>query len=218
MTVPFDALEPVIDDVEIRMRNIKAAVELAQHWDQLKPTDKRARLLGFVNRIDIKSDVLKLSITPSRLPALLANKDPSSLDALFSNESAQSDEDGPVLTLRIPARLKRTGMEMRLLIDGAGGGARTRSDHSLCRLLAQAYRYQTILTNSRSRSMGEIAAEAGVTRSYFRRVLRMSFLAPDIIQAILRGRHPIELNARRISKQTVLPLSWDEQRKLLGFD
>jgi hypothetical protein len=123
-----------------------------------------------------------------------------------------------VLTLTVPARLKRTGMEMRLLIDGAGGGSRTKSDQGLCRLLAQAYRYQKILLNSRSRSMEEIAAEAGVTRSHYRRVLSLSFLAPDIVQAILRDRHPVELNAEQLSKHTVLPVSWDEQRKLLGFD
>ncbi len=123
-----------------------------------------------------------------------------------------------MLTLSIPARLKRAGMEMRLLIDGAGGGARKQSDHSLCRLLGQAYRFQSILLASRGKTMDEVAADAGFSRSHFRRVLCVSFLAPDIVQAILRDRHPVELNAQQLSKNTVLPLAWDEQRKLLGLD
>jgi len=44
-----------------------------------------------------------------------------------------------------------------------------------------------------------------------------SFLAPDIVQSILRDRHSIELNAERLAKSTVLRLSWDEQRAQLGF-
>ena len=66
--------------------------------------------------------------------------------------------------------------------------------------------------------MAEVAAEAGVTYSYFRRVLCVCFLAPDIVQAILRDRHPVELNAQQLSRNTILPLSWDEQRSLLGLD
>jgi len=62
------------------------------------------------------------------------------------------------------------------------------------------------------------AEEAGVTYPYFRRILTVSFLAPDIAHAVLRNRHPIELNARQLSQNTVLPLSWDEQRSLLGLD
>lgn len=63
-----------------------------------------------------------------------------------------------------------------------------------------------------------VAAEAGVTRSHFRRVLRVSFLAPDIVQSILRNRHPIELNAELLAKNTVLSPAWYKQRKRLGFE
>jgi len=84
-------------------------------------------------------------------------------------------------------------------------------------LLAQAYRYQAVMLNGRGKTLDEIAAEAGVTRSHFRRVLRVSFLAPDIVQSILRNRHPIELNAERLVRNTILRLSWDEQRSQLGF-
>jgi hypothetical protein len=47
--------------------------------------------------------------------------------------------------------------------------------------------------------------------------LPLAFLAPDIVEAILQGRQPVELTALRL-KRTRLPLSWVEQRRLLGFE
>ena len=211
-TEVFDALESQVDVTSERMRLVAAAAELAQRWDALGATDKRSLFMVLVQRIDLATQTLNVSIRTRCLPSVLLN-DLSSCDG-----ASLSSEREAVLILTISARLKRAGIEMRLLIDGAGGGARTKSDHSLCRLLAQAHRYQSILLNSRAATLDQVAAEAGVTRSHFRRVLRVSFLAPDIVQSILRDRHPIELNAERLSKNTVLPLSWDEQRKQLGFD
>ncbi len=58
---------------------------------------------------------------------------------------------------------------------------------------------------------------AGVGSSYFTRILRLSFLAPDIVQAILRNGHPIDLTAKRLANDTRLPIGWEEQRALLGL-
>ena len=49
------------------------------------------------------------------------------------------------------------------------------------------------------------------------RLLRLTFLAPDIVTRILTGRHPPELTARKLMTDTRLPLDWNEQRALLGF-
>ena len=89
-------------------------------------------------------------------------------------------------------------------------------DHSLHRLLARAYRYNDMVMRSSGKTMGQLAAEAGVVRSYFTRILRLSFLAPDIVKMILRDRHPIELSAKRLANEIRLPIEWDEQRALLA--
>ncbi len=67
------------------------------------------------------------------------------------------------------------------------------------------------------KTIAELAAEAGVGGSYLSRILRLSFLAPDVVKAILRDRHPIELTAKRLAYRTRLPIAWDEQRALLGI-
>ncbi len=49
------------------------------------------------------------------------------------------------------------------------------------------------------------------------RILQLSFLAPDIIEAILNGRQPIELNSQMLTRLGTLPPDWLAQRRLLGF-
>ena len=48
-------------------------------------------------------------------------------------------------------------------------------------------------------------------------MIYLAFLAPDIVERIIRGQHPIELNARRLIRKVPLPMDWEEQRKLLGM-
>lgn len=109
-------------------------------------------------------------------------------------------------------------METRLLIDGAGGGARKKPDHSLYRVLAQAHQYHAMVIRNGGKTMTQLAADAGVGGSYFTRALRLSFLAPEALKAILHDRHPIELTAKRLTNDVRLPIAWNEQRTLLGFD
>jgi site-specific DNA recombinase len=61
----------------------------------------------------------------------------------------------------------------------------------------------------------EIAAEEGVVGSYVSGLVRLAFLAPDMVTAILNGRHPPQLTANRLMDDTRLPLDWSTQRELL---
>jgi len=106
-------------------------------------------------------------------------------------------------------------METRLLIDGAGGGLRRKPDHSLCRVLAQAHQYHAMVMRNGGKTMAQLASEAGVGGSYFTRILRLGFLAPEVVKAVLRDRHPIELTAKKLVNETRIPIAWAEQRTLL---
>jgi len=107
-------------------------------------------------------------------------------------------------------------METRFLIDGTGGDARRKPDYSLHRVLSQAHQYNAMVMRHDGKTMVELAAEAGVGGSYFTRILRLSFLAPDVVKAILRDRHPIELTAKRLANEVRLPIAWEDQHALLG--
>jgi hypothetical protein len=60
-----------------------------------------------------------------------------------------------------------------------------------------------------------LAREAGLTERYVSKVFRCAFLAPDIVEAILAGRQPQDLNFDKLCQN--VPLSWAEQREQLGF-
>jgi site-specific DNA recombinase len=120
-----------------------------------------------------------------------------------------------VSTISIPARLKRTGKEMRIVV-GDGSEPAT-PDSGLVRLLVRANAIRNQLLADRSLTFEDIAKAEGVVPSYATRLFRLTILAPDIVSAILSGRHPPELTARRLMDDTRLPLNWNEQRRHLGF-
>lgn len=62
-----------------------------------------------------------------------------------------------------------------------------------------------------------MARAEGLTRSYTTRLLRLSYLAPDITARLIAGAHPPELNAVRLMRDTRLPLDWAEQRATLAM-
>lgn len=65
--------------------------------------------------------------------------------------------------------------------------------------------------------MAENAEEVGVGASYFSRIVRFGFLAPDIVRSILDGCQPIGLSAKNLSLGVTFPIEWNAQKKLLGF-
>ena len=206
----FDAIETWVTDVSDRLEIAAGAAELAKRWPDLASSDRRAVLSTIVERIDLLHEALEIRILPGGLLAMLR-------DGSGRRDRLQPAEaNAPRLTLRVPARLKRTGIETRMLFEDSGDGRRRKLDHSLCRLLVQAQRYRAMVLQGDRKSMSDLATEAGVGGSYFSRILRLGFLSPDIVAAILHDRHPASLTAKRFASVGKLPVAWEDQRSLLG--
>jgi hypothetical protein len=189
---------------------IAEASGLAERWPRMPSVEKRQRLQGLIARITLNPEGLEIRIRTAHLA-----------DILRSGEGIGATEpmplpDEPLLVLTITAQLKRTGMEKKLLIGVANKGSGTKVDAGLLKLIARAHELQEIFTRG-GRPISEMAEAAGVSSSYFTRMLRLSFLAPDITRAILHGRQPAELNARKLMADTRVPIDWDEQLAGLGF-
>jgi hypothetical protein len=103
-------------------------------------------------------------------------------------------------------------MEMRLVVED--GSEPANIDSVLVRLLLRAYAIRSRLLEEASLTLKEIAAEEEISSSYATRLLRLAFLAPDIVTAILNGKHPPQLTANRLMDDTRLPLDWVAQREL----
>ncbi len=93
----------------------------------------------------------------------------------------------------------------------------TNPDARLIATVAQAHRWSEELRTGVVSTVGGLVARHGVDQGGVSRSLPLAFLAPDIVEAILQGRQPVELTAARL-KRIRLPLSWAEQRRLLGFE
>jgi hypothetical protein len=66
-------------------------------------------------------------------------------------------------------------------------------------------------------SITSLAKAEDVQRTYASRIIPLAFLAPDITEAILEGRQPIDLSLDRLLAAMPLPFCWDAQRIALGF-
>ena len=102
-------------------------------------------------------------------------------------------------------------------IDSTDPFATAKPDARLIKLLIRARRFNTALVGSDRVSFAALAKREGVSPSYFTRLVRLSYLAPDITEAILDGRQPRDLTASKLLAHSRLPLGWHEQRTVLGF-
>ena len=119
-------------------------------------------------------------------------------------------------TLAVPARLKRVGCEMRMLVDNAD--PRGTPSTSLLRIIARAHDVQTRLIQNTELTVHDIARTEAVSAAYIYTLLRLPWLAPDITTAIVNGRQPRHLNAMTLMRRASrLPAGWAEQRSLFGF-
>jgi hypothetical protein len=86
----------------------------------------------------------------------------------------------------------------------------TRADPALVKALARAFRYRRLLDEGTCASISEMAAAERIERGYLGTLLRLTHLAPDIIEAILTGQAPSAIGLPRLLEP--LPLSRVEQR------
>jgi site-specific DNA recombinase len=127
----------------------------------------------------------------------------------------EHDPEHPLMAIRIDAALKRTGKELKFLIQGPADNQAP--DQSLIRLLRRARSIQDAIETSVSASIEEIASSQNITPSYVARLMRLNYLAPDIVEAIIAGQQPAGLSANKLIKDSRFPLGWHEQRIALGF-
>jgi hypothetical protein len=168
---------------------------------------RRAFLTALIQRIEVAANQIDIHFRPKRLGTLF--------DVAATPLPSVTDDETQILSIRV--RLRRCGPEIKMLIDGADPFATAKPDRRLIKLLIRARRFNTTLVGSEHAPFAALAKHEGVSRSYFTRVVRLSYLAPDITHAILDGRQPRDLTADRLLAHSRLPLAWHEQRIVLGF-
>jgi site-specific DNA recombinase len=169
-------------------------------------------LMTLLCRVLINPDRIEINISRHRLSAFLAGQ---LIDPKMQDQRRDRDADD-IVTLMAPARLKRVGREMRILVENSDD--QMAADPGLLRIIARAHDIQARLIQNTKLSVQDVAREERVTAAYVYTLLRLPWLAPDITSDIVNGRHPQQLNAKTLMrKASRLPTDWAEQRTLLGF-
>jgi site-specific DNA recombinase len=208
----FEALAPQVETAAQQRHMLHRATELAATWSELKPVQSRPMLAALIKRIVVRVERIDLLLLPSRIAGLLRDGSPGPASA-----STELEKEQPVV-LSVPVQLRRVGFGIKMLIDEtASPGRAARPDPRLIKLIARAHLLNSKFAESKSENLMALAQCQRMTSSYFTRVLRLTFLAPDSTRAILERRHPQDLTARKLLAHSRLPLTWPEQRQILGF-
>lgn len=127
-------------------------------------------------------------------------------------------QDGDCIVIHIPMTFKnRNGRRQIVLPDGIAP-KHTPDDDVRCPLkvaLARAFRWQKMIESGEVKSNCDLARRLKLDQSYIARTIRLTSLAPDIVDAILKGDGPNGLSLK--SMRGEMPLAWNEQRKVLCF-
>jgi hypothetical protein len=123
--------------------------------------------------------------------------------------------DGRTLTVRVPISIRRRGgRKLVLAPNGANQAAapvHRHVDSVMIKAIARAFRWREMLENGTYATIAEIAAAEKINESYVGRVLRLTLLAPDIVEAILGGRQSAQMTLAGLMRP--FAVGWTEQRK-----
>jgi hypothetical protein len=109
-------------------------------------------------------------------------------------QGAETRLDGSTLLVRIPMRFQRRGGRKRIVApDGCelAPSSEPQPDGALLKALARAWRWQRMLEEGRFASIRELAEAERVSLSYTSRILRLTLLAPDIVERAMDGGRPL---------------------------
>ena len=133
------------------------------------------------------------------------------------NDRPTVECDVETLVIRIPMKFKKRGGRREIIVPEGLSGSRpskSLSQEPLLTALARAFHWQELINDGRYASVTELAEGLDVDRSYVGRIMRLGLLAPDIVEAIVRGEEPSGLSLEVLAKK--LPVRWEEQRERFG--
>ena len=172
---------------------------------------RRAIFLALIAHGEISREKIKLLIRCSELERFLLWDG----RGLFQADRSAWHINESTLLLDIPANVVRFERSLVMPIERSAEPDAI-PNASLVQLIREARRAQTMLDEERETSIAELAARMHRRPGFFARVVRMNYLAPDIIASILDGTQPKGLTRKRLVNAN-LPMDWALQRQLFGY-
>jgi hypothetical protein len=202
MLADRNAIAQAVEDAGIDAHRLPAILKAVQaSIERLQTGSDAASALGeLIERTDLSRNGIRVSLKVS-IP------------------SAEEQKGAPLrhiaLTKFVPMRMKRRGVEMRMVLEGDSTPARV--DLPLLKAVARARKWSQDLISGRVLSVSEIARREKLDRRSVHRLLRLGFLSPRIVEAIAEGRQPPDLTVIGLTRRVDLPLLWSAQEQALGI-
>jgi hypothetical protein len=197
------ALTPLALDARELHGVLERAAQLSKIWIGVPPEEMQALLRSIVIRVMLLADRIHITIGAGRLA--------HALGAL----TASGHDPDLTIDLSVAAELRRSGQGKRMVI---GDPHQAASDASLVDVLKEAVAARERLLADTDETLNEITERSTKSKGRLTALMRLSYLAPDIIANILAGQQPPELSVKRLLRTSQdLPLDWPGQRAFLGL-
>jgi hypothetical protein len=201
--IPAEPLEILITDATL--------VALAKHERTRVPAARLRAMTGAQRHHNLRQIIRRVVISRSKIDLSL---DPSSVRAARADTHEPLVELG-LINIELPFNLVRRTDGAKIIMADDHPPPSDSSAAALAKALVRGYRWRRQLMSGSAHSIGAIAKDNGITARYVSRLVRLSLLAPDIIEAILVHRIPSDVTLETLPY--ILPHDRDEQRCLFGL-
>ena len=163
------------------------SAKLAERWTALASLELHALVKSLIQRLEAGDAEISVRLNRTAVVSSVI------LDATPEETERKAAVEPAVLS--IVASLRRAGKGTRLVI---GDGSANKIDRALSSLVARAIAARNMLLAGPDDSIKAMASRLGVRRDYLTVLVRLSYLSPEIVRAILMGQQPVELSATRL--------------------
>ena len=182
---------------------LQAAFQVAATLSEKVLKRDYATVRSLIDRVHIGSGVVRLTVQTGALTAKLGFPMPTPAHA--------------ELELELPYRLSRRGQALRIVKPDGAMGAHTGYDQALINLLLMARCWWKRLEGG-SVSVAQLARAEGISSAWITKVIRLQFLAPDLVTMIVNGNQPPQISAAAVTRSGTLPVAWTEQRRFFELN
>lgn len=206
--MPAEPLEQgVINAVLEALKEEEGVQAWVNHLKELNECEQQVEWRQHLTRVEVCADRLRVTFNLTDVTA----------HGLGNPEQDVEGEMKPAQDrhVEIPWSVNRRGGRTEFQFHGALAQAKSQPHEGLVTAVVLAFGWKEDLMGGRVSTVKALAQREGLARSYVMRILRLSFLAPDLIEAILNGQQPAELTLEPFRHP--IPLEWTVQRKFFSL-
>ena len=182
---------------------LRKALKLSERWLAMPPVELKSLVQEIVDRITVAADRIEIQLSRAKIAA-----------ALQVGERSQRPDLDPVV-LSIEAKVRRAGKGKRLVI---GNGAETEVNAGLVELIKEAFTIRNQFLSGSHDSIEAMSGRLGMNKGRLTSLVRLSYLGPEIVRALLAGSQSNALTPSRLLRLSKsLPHDWKKQRCFLCF-